>query len=175
MMHKIINTLHISIVILINSSGSKFNKIAINIILITIIMKYRRHIVIIINFLLNSRWTENNTIIIVIIIYRRHSIIKVKFLLRARGTKNIMLIKTSFPKLKLFHNTSNNGVQSIHTNNIATSIKFHSISTKELLKRAVFHFCCCFLIGLTSENKNKKQKELIAESKGNTFEHPHTR
>src|SRR3954470_17888350 len=127
MMHKIINTLNISIVILINSSGSKFNKIAIIIILITIIIKYRRNIVIIINFLLNSRWTENSIIIIVIIIYRRHSIIKVNFLLRAWGTKNIMLIKTNFPKLRLFHSTNNNGVQSIHTNNIATSmqVKFH--------------------------------------------------
>src|SRR3954469_995723 len=100
-MHKIINTLHISIVILINSSGRKFNKIAIIIILITIIIKYRRHIVIIINFLLNRGWTENSIIIIVIIIYRRHSIIKINFLLRAWGTKNIMLIKTSFPKLRL--------------------------------------------------------------------------
>src|SRR3954466_4880412 len=126
-MHKRINTLHISIVILINRSGSKFNKIAINIIIITIIIKNRRHIVIIINFLLSSRWTENNIIIIVIIIYRRHSIIKVNFLLRAWGTKNIMLIKTCLPKLRLFYSTSNNGVQSIHTNNLAISLqtKFH--------------------------------------------------
>src|SRR3954462_1800555 len=126
-MHTRINTLHISIVILINSTRRKFNKIAIIIILITIIIKYRRHIIIIINFLLNSRWTENNTIIIVIIIYRRHSIIKVNFLLRAWGTKNIMLMKTSFPKLGLFHSTSNNGVQSIHNNDISIvmQIKFH--------------------------------------------------
>src|SRR4051812_21049400 len=140
MLHKRINTLHISIVILINNTGSKSNKIAIIIILITIIIKYMRHIVIIINFLLNSRWTENN----IIIIYRRHSIIKLNSLLYAWGTKNIMLIKTSFPKLRLFHSISNNGVQSIHTNNIATSIKFHRISTKELLKRAVFHFVVVF-------------------------------
>src|SRR3954468_22325033 len=127
MIHKRINTLNISIVILINSSWSKFNKIAINIILITIIIIYMRHIVIIINFLLNSRWTENNIIIIVIIIYRRHSIIKVNFLLRAWGTKNIMLIKTNFPQLRLFHSTSNDGVQSIYTNNLAISFqtKFH--------------------------------------------------
>src|SRR3954447_13275534 len=122
-MHKIIYTLHISIVIFINRSGSKFNKIAIIIILITIINKYRRHIVIIIKFLLNSRWTENN----IIIIYRRHSIIKVNFLIYAWETKNIMLIKTSFPKLRVFHSISNNGVQSIDTNNIAISLqtKFH--------------------------------------------------
>src|SRR3954464_9335824 len=74
-LHKRINTLHISIVILINSSGNKFNKIAIIIILITIIIKYRRHIIIIINFLLNSRWTENIIFIIVIIIHWRYSII----------------------------------------------------------------------------------------------------
>src|SRR3954453_2417998 len=123
-MHKKINTIHINIVILINRSGSKFNKIAIIIILITIINKYRRNIVIIINFLLNSRWTENN----IIIIYRRHSIIKVNFLLYAWGTKNIMLIETSFSKLRLFHRISNNGIQSIDTNNIAISLqtKFHS-------------------------------------------------
>src|SRR3954451_6110256 len=122
-MHKRINTLHISIVILINSSGSKFKKIAIIIILIIIIIKYRRHIVIIINSLLNSRWTDNNTIIIVIIIYRRNSIIKVNFLLRAWGTKNILLIKTSFPKLRLFHSTINNSIQSIRTYNIAISLQ----------------------------------------------------
>src|SRR4051794_10168031 len=115
MMHKRINTLHISIVILINSSGSKFNKIAINIILITIIIIYRRYIVIIINFLLNSRWTENS----IIIIYRRHGIIKVNFLLYAWGTKNIMLMKTNFPKHRIFHSTSNNGVQTFYTNNLA--------------------------------------------------------
>src|SRR3954447_5125264 len=116
-MHKIIYTLHISIVIFINRSGSKFNKIAIIIILITIINKYRRHIVIIINFLLNSRWTENK----IIIIYRRHSIIKVNFLLYAWEKKNIMLIKTSFPKFRLFHSIRNNGVQRIDTNNISIS------------------------------------------------------
>src|SRR3954471_12150772 len=123
MMHKRINALHISIVILINSSESKFNKISIIIILITIVIKYRRHIVIIINFLLNSRWTENNIIIIVIIIYRRYSMINVNFLLYAWGTKNIMLIKNSFPKLRLFHSTSNNGVQRIHTNNLTISLQ----------------------------------------------------
>src|SRR3954447_14294884 len=94
-MHKIIYTLHISIVIFINRSGSKFNKIAIIIILITIINKYRRHIVIIINFLLNSRWTENN----IIIIYRRHSIIKVNFLLYAWGLKISCSSKPASPSL----------------------------------------------------------------------------
>src|SRR3954467_7806976 len=73
-MHKMIITLHISIVILINCSGSKFNKIAIIVIIITIIIKYRRHIVIIINFLLNSKCTENIIFIFVIIINRRYSI-----------------------------------------------------------------------------------------------------
>src|SRR3954447_6049510 len=113
-MHIGIITLHISKVILINCSGRKFNKIVITIILITIVIKYRRHIVIIINFLLNSRWTENIIFIIVIIIYRRHSIIKVNFLLRAWGTKTTVLIKTSFPKLRIFHSINNNGVQRIH-------------------------------------------------------------
>src|SRR5215216_1938731 len=99
-MHKIINTPHIIIVILINCSGRKFNKIAITIILITIIIKYRRHIVIIIKFLLNSRWTENIIFIIVIIIYWRQSIIKVNFLLRAWGTKKIIFIKLASPSLE---------------------------------------------------------------------------
>src|SRR3954463_3988267 len=128
-MHKIIITLHISIVILINCSGSKFNKIAIINILITIIIKYWRHIVITINFLLNSRWTENIIFIIVIIIYWRYSIIisNTIDIFQSWGTKKIIFIKTSFPKLRLFQSISNNGVQKIHTNNIAISmqIKLH--------------------------------------------------
>src|SRR4051812_19072134 len=128
-MHKMILTLHISKVILINCSGSKFNKIAIIVILITIIIKYRRHIVITINFLLNSRWTENIIFIIVIIIYWRFGIIISDriAIFQSWGTKKIILIKTSFPKLRLFHSISNNGVQRIHTNNVAISmqIKFH--------------------------------------------------
>src|SRR4051812_19075792 len=101
-MHKIIITLHISIVILINCSGRKFNKIAIIIILITIIIKYRRHIVIIINFLLNIRWTENIILIIVIIIYWRFGIIISNriAIFQSWGTKKIIFIKTSFPKLR---------------------------------------------------------------------------
>src|SRR3954470_22825157 len=91
-MHKMIITLHISIVILINYSGSKFNKIAITIILITIIIKYRRHIVIMINFLLNSRWTKDIIFIIVIIICWRYSIIIANFLLNTRWTENIIFI-----------------------------------------------------------------------------------
>src|SRR4051812_25199885 len=96
-MHIIIITLHISIVILINCSGSKFNKIAIIIIiLITIIIKYRRHIVITINFLLNSRWTENIILIIVIIIYWRFGIIisNIIAIFQSCGTKKIIFIKT---------------------------------------------------------------------------------
>jgi hypothetical protein len=34
-----------------------------------------------------------------------------------------MLIKTSFPKLRLFYSISNNGVQRIHTNNIAIGMQ----------------------------------------------------
>src|SRR5215216_1880440 len=104
-MHIIIITLHISIVILINHSGSKFNKIAIIIILITIIIKYRRNIVIIINFLLNSRWTENIIFIIVIIIYWRFGIIISNriAIFQSWETKKISFIKTNFPKLRLFH------------------------------------------------------------------------
>src|SRR3954466_11473984 len=94
-MHKIIITLHTSIVILINCSGSKFNKIAITIILITMIIKYRRHIVITINFLLNSRLTENIILIIVIIIYWRFGIIISNriAIFQSQGTKKIIFIK----------------------------------------------------------------------------------
>src|SRR5215216_1523648 len=101
--HKMIITLHISIVILINYSGSKFNKIAIITILITIIIKYRRHIVIIINFLLNSRWTKNIILIIVISIYWRFGIIisNRTAIFQSWGTKKIIFIKASFPKLRL--------------------------------------------------------------------------
>src|SRR4051812_28923420 len=126
-MRKIIITLHISIVILINYSGSKFNKIAITIILITIIIKYRRHIVITINFLLNSRWTKNIIFIIVIIIDWRFSIFISNriAIFQSWGTKNIIFIETSFPKLRLFHSISNNGFQRIHTNNIAISMQIN--------------------------------------------------
>src|SRR3954467_628322 len=112
-MHKMIITLHISIVILVNYSGSKFNKIAIITILITIVIKYRRHIVIIINFLLNSMWTENIIFIIVIIIYWRFGIIISNriAIFQRWGAKNIIFIKTSFPNLLLFHRIGNNGVQ----------------------------------------------------------------
>src|SRR3954469_7615693 len=128
-MHKMIITLHISLAILINYSGRKFNKIAIIIILITIIIKYRRHIVITIDFILNSRWTKNIILIIVIIIYWRFGIIISNriAIFQSWGAKKIIFIKTSFPKLRRFHSISNNGVQRIHTNNIAISlqIKFH--------------------------------------------------
>src|SRR3954462_3855992 len=127
--HIIIITLHISIVILIDHSGSKFNKIAIIITLITIIIKYRRHIVITIKFLLNSRWIENIILIIIIIINWRFGIIISNriAILQSWGTKKIIFIKTSFHKLRLFHSISNNGVQRVHTNNIAISmqIKLH--------------------------------------------------
>src|SRR3954471_15307824 len=101
-MHKMIITLHITIVILINHSGSKLNKIAIITILITIIIKYRRHIVITINFLLNSRCTKNIIFIIVIIIYWRFGIIisNTIDIFQSWGTKKIIFIKISFPKLR---------------------------------------------------------------------------
>src|SRR3954451_975508 len=115
-MHKIIITLPIRIVVLINYSGSKFNKIASIVILITIIIKYRRHIVITINFLLNSRWTENIILIIVIIIHWRFGIITSNriSIFQSWGTRKIIFIKTSFHILRLFHSMSNNGVQKIH-------------------------------------------------------------
>src|SRR5215216_1984469 len=94
-MHIMISTLHIRIVILINCSGRKFNKIAIITILITIIIKYRRHIIITINFLLNSRWTENIIFIILIIIYWTFGIIISNriAIFQSWGTKKIIFHK----------------------------------------------------------------------------------
>src|SRR6187399_1024154 len=123
--HKSIITLHISKIFLIRNSESKA------IITIMVIIIFRRHIIIIINFILNSRWTKKLTFIIVIIIYRKQSIIKVNFLFKSWGTKNIMFIKRVIPKLRAFHVISNIDIQRKHTNNITTImivmqiIKFH--------------------------------------------------
>jgi hypothetical protein len=85
-----------------------------------------------------------------------------------------MLNKTSFPKLRPFYGISNNGIQSIHTNNIAISMR---IKLQRFFKhfkskfRKKYYRTLYFPLSLTSENKIKKQKDVIAESKGNNFEH----
>src|SRR6187399_3702840 len=123
-MQKGIITLHISKIFLIRNSESKA------IITIMVIIVFRRHIIIIINFILNRRWTEN-IIFIIVIIYRKQSIIKVNFLFKSWGTKNIMFIKRVIPKLRAFHVITNIDIQRKHTNNITTImivmqiIKFH--------------------------------------------------
>src|SRR6187399_2195326 len=106
-------TLHISKIFLIRDSESKA------IITIMVIIVFRRHIINIINFILNSRWTENIIFIIVSIMYRKQSIIKVNFLFKSWGTKNIMFIKRVIPKLRAFHVISNIDIKK-HTNNITT-------------------------------------------------------
>jgi hypothetical protein len=47
--------------------------------------------------------------------------------------------------------------------------------TLHVLTREKYYKTLYFPLSLTSENKNKKQKDIIAESKGNNFEHSHTR
>jgi hypothetical protein len=48
--------------------------------------------------------------------------------------------------------------------------------TLHVLTQEKYYKTLCFLLSLTSENKNKKQKDIIAESKRNNFEHsPPTR
>jgi hypothetical protein len=47
--------------------------------------------------------------------------------------------------------------------------------TLHVLTREKYYKTLCFLLSLSSENKNKKQKVIIVESKGNYFEHSHTR
>src|ERR1043165_2953046 len=115
------------------------------------------------------------SVITIIIIDRRQSIIKINFLIKTWGAKKIIFIKRSIPKLMALHIISIKGIQRRHTSNIAImksmKIKFHrfldflfkhfmSQLKVELIKLS--HF---FSISLTSENKNKKQKELIARSK----------
>src|SRR3954462_5788984 len=116
------------------------------------------------------------SVITIIIIDRRQSIIKVNFLIKTWGAKMIILIKRSIPKLITLHIISIKGIQRRHTSNIATmksmQIKFHrffdflfkqfmSQIKVELIELSHFFL---FSIILTSENKNKKQKDLIARS-----------
>src|ERR1043165_557908 len=117
------------------------------------------------------------SVITIIIIDRRQSIIKINFLIKTWGAKKIILIKRSIPKLITLHIICIKGIQRRHTSNIAIiksmQIKFHrffyflfkhfmSQFKVELIK--LYHFFVVF-ISLTSENKNKKRKDLIAESK----------
>src|SRR3954469_24817031 len=114
------------------------------------------------------------SVITIIIIDRRQSIIKINFLIKTWGAKKIILIKSSIPKLITLHIISIKGIQRRHTSNIAVmksmQIKFHRFF-KFLFKHFMSQFkvelisSIIFSISLTSENKNKKQKYLIARSK----------
>src|SRR3954471_10853828 len=115
------------------------------------------------------------SVITIIIIDRRQSIIKMNFLIKTWGAKKIIPIKDSIPKIINLHIISIKGMKRRHSSNIAImksmQIKFHrffdflfkhfmSQLKVELIKLS--HF---FSISLTSENKYKKQKDLIARLK----------
>src|SRR4051812_47213753 len=117
------------------------------------------------------------SVITIIIIDRRQSIIKINFLIKTWGAKKIILIKRSIPKLITLHIINIKGIQRRHSSNIATNmsvmqiIKLHRLFDfllkhfmsqfkVELIKLSHFFL---FSISLTSENKNKKRKDLIAE------------
>src|SRR3954462_7229496 len=117
------------------------------------------------------------SVITIIIIDRRQSIIKINFLIKTWRAKKIIFIKRSITKLITLHIISIKGIQRRHTSNIAImksmQIKFHRFFDflfkhfmfqfkVELIKLSHFFFVS---ISLTSENKNKKRKDLIARSK----------
>src|SRR3954463_10419292 len=120
------------------------------------------------------------SVITIIIIDRRQSIIKINFLIKTWGAKNIIFIKRSIPNLIALHIIRIKGIQRRHTNNIATITSvvqivklrrifdflfkhFMSQLKVELIKLS--HNIFLFSISLSSENKKKKRKDLIARSK----------
>src|SRR6266496_2202541 len=121
MMHKHRNfiTLHISKFILMNSSGSKLNKITI-----------MRNIIGMINLSIKIMMTSfmviiilyNIHVIIIIIINRRHTTIITNLHIKSWGTKTIIFIKHSIPKLMALHIISIMDIHRIHTNNISIMI-----------------------------------------------------
>src|ERR1041385_5403022 len=114
------------------------------------------------------------SVITIIIIDRRQSIIKINFLIKTWGAKKIIFIKHSIPKLMALHIISFKGIQRRHTSNIAImksmQINFHrvfyiSLQTLHVPTQGRAHKALSFFlfsISVTSENKNKKQKYLIA-------------
>src|SRR5215216_739690 len=111
MIHKHRNfiTLHISKFLLMNSSGSKLNKITIMGLKIKIMMTSFMVIIIIYSI----------HVITIIIINRKHAFIIITFLIKTWGTKNIIFIKHSTPKLMALHIISIMDIHRVHTNNIA--------------------------------------------------------
>src|SRR3990170_8162342 len=94
--HRNFITLHISNFVLINNSGSKFNKITIMRYLIGITklkvkIMMTSFMVIIILYSIH--------VITIIIIYRRHAFIIINLFIKTWETKNSIFIKHSIPKL----------------------------------------------------------------------------
>src|SRR5215216_2980020 len=125
MIHKHRNfiTLHISKFLLMNSSGSKLNKITIMGLKIKIMMTSFMVIIIIYSI----------HVITIIIIDRRHAFIIINFLIKTWGTKNIIFIKHSIPKLVALHIISIMDIQRIHTNNIAIMIIIQRFYAKHFM------------------------------------------
>src|SRR3954467_8487729 len=122
MMHKHINftTLHVSKFVLINSSGSKLNKITI--MRLKIKIKMTSFMVIIILYSIR--------VITIIIIDRRHAFIIINLLIKPWGTKNIIFVTHSFPKLVALHIIRIMDIQGIHTNNIEIMLIIHIFYAK---------------------------------------------
>src|SRR6266511_1259022 len=133
MMHKHRNfiTLHISKFILMNSSGSKLNKITI-----------MRHLIGLINLSIKIMMTSFMVIIIlysihviiIIIINRRHTTIITNLHIKYWGTKNIIFIKHSIPKLMALHIISIMDIHRIHTNNIAIMLIIQGFYAKHFIE-----------------------------------------
>src|SRR3954465_8638012 len=115
------------------------------------------------------------SVITIIIIDRRQSTIKINFLIKTWGAKKIFFIKHSIPKLIALHIISIKSIQRRHANNITTIMSvmqiiklyrlfdflfkhFMSQLKVEIIKPLIIFLL--FSISLTSENKNKKRKDL---------------
>src|SRR3954468_22732842 len=121
--HRKFITLHISKILLIRNSGSKFKKITIMGLKIEI--KMTSFMVMIILYSIR--------VIKIIIINRRHAFIIIILLIKTWGTKHIIFIKHSIPKLVALHIISIMDIQRIHTNNIVIMLIIQRFSAKHFI------------------------------------------
>src|SRR3990170_1703794 len=129
--HRKFITLHISKFILMNSSGSKLNKITIMGFLIGIIIL---SIKIMMTSFMDIITLYSIHVITIIIINRRHAFIIVNILIKTWGTKNIIFIKHCIPKLVALHVISIMDIQRIHTNNIAIMLIIQRFYAKHFIE-----------------------------------------
>src|SRR6266566_3943456 len=125
--HRKFITLHISNFLLIHCSGSKLNKITIMRHLIDITTF---NIKIMMTSFMVTITLYSIHVITIIIIYRRHAIIVINLLIKTWGTKNIIFIKHSIPKLVALHIISIMDIQTIHTSNITIMLIIQGILIK---------------------------------------------